>query len=121
MPPKLSGAATQRSKKQLRRAQRPLEEDIGWANKRQNVLCLTAKWVQVNCVFLDQPNRLESVINMDMRTSPIVVIKMRRKIVMMVMIQRQLVRRGHMEIVMRSHACTRNGYEEYLRAKKQEG
>ena len=40
---------------------------------------------------------------------------------MMVMIQRQLVRRGHMEIVMRSHACTRNGYEEYLRAKKQEG
>jgi len=55
---------------------------------------------------------------MDMRIGPIVVIKMRRKIVMMVMIHRQLMCRGHMEIVMGSHADTYNGYEEYLRAKE---
>ena len=67
---------------------------------------------------MDEPKRLERVDNMDMRIGPIVVIKMRRKIVMMVMIHRQLMCRGHMEIVMSSHADTYKGYEEHLRAKE---
>lgn len=55
---------------------------------------------------------------MNMRTRPIVVIKVRRKIVMVVMVHCQLMNRGHMEIVMRRRACTRNGRKEYLRTEK---
>jgi cell division inhibitor SulA len=84
----------------------------------QKRLFLTAEWFEVGCVFLDQAYRLKAVNNMGMRTSLIVVIRMGREIVVMVMVQCQLMRGGHVEVVMRGHARTGDGHQEYLRAKE---
>jgi len=86
MPHLLQGATSQGSKESLRWAQEPFEKDGWWTGNRQGRLCLPAEYSEVARAFLNQSKRLKAVNSMDVRISPVVVIKMRRKLAMMVVI-----------------------------------
>jgi hypothetical protein len=63
---------------------------------------------QASSIVLDQPNRLEAVDSMNVCTRPIIMIKMRRKVVVVMVIHSRLMSRRHMEIVLGRDARTGN-------------